>query len=45
MNRMNLIALGVRNMEKSLAFYKGLGVHTYEKGLNLQIVFFDNDGS
>ncbi|XJS10011.1 hypothetical protein ACF3NG_07650 [Aerococcaceae bacterium WGS1372] len=39
MNRISLIALGERNMKGSLAFYKGLEFRTYEKDLNLAIVF------
>lgn len=45
MNRINLITLGVQNMEKSLTFYKALGFKTYEKDLNPPIVFFDNEGT
>ena len=45
MNRINLICLGVRNMEKSLAFFKGIGFRTYEKEQNPPIVFFDTQGS
>lgn len=45
MNRINLICLGVRNMEKSLAFYKRIGFQTFEKENNPPIVFFDTEGS
>lgn len=45
MNRINLICLGVRDMANSLAFYKNIGFHTYEKENNPPIVFFDNEGS
>jgi len=45
MNRVNLICLGVRNMEKSLAFYKNIGFKTYERDNAPDIVFFDNQGS
>lgn len=45
MNRINLICLGVRDMAKSLAFYKSLGFQTYEKGDNPPIVFFNNQGT
>ncbi|QDR81575.1 VOC family protein [Sporomusa termitida] len=45
MNRINLICLGVRNMEKSLQFYKDIGFKTYEKNSNPPIVFFDNQGT
>ena len=45
MNRINLICLGVRDMEKSLAFYKNIGFHTFEEGNNPAIVFFNNQGT
>ena len=45
MNRINLICLGVRDMQKSLAFYKAIGFKTYEKNENPPIVFFDNAGT
>lgn len=45
MNRINLICLGVRNMEKALAFYKSIGFHTFEKDKNPPVVFFNNQGS
>ena len=45
MNRVNLICLGVSDMDKSLAFYKGIGFVTYEKENSPPIVFFDNQGS
>lgn len=45
MNRINLICLGVRDMAKSLAFYKSLGFQTYEKVDNPPIVFFNNQGT
>ncbi len=45
MNRINLVCLGVRDMEKSLAFYKNIGFKTYVKENNPPIVFFDNQGS
>lgn len=45
MNRINLICLGVRDMEKSLAFYKNIGFQTFEKENNPAIVFFNNQGS
>lgn len=45
MNRINLIALGVQNMEKALAFYKGIGFKCYENSSNPPIVFFDNQGT
>ena len=45
MNRINLICIGVRDMEKSLAFYKGIGFKTYAKESSPPIVFFDNQGT
>lgn len=45
MNRINLICLGVRDMVKSLTFYKAIGFHTYEKEDCPPIVFFNSQGS
>ena len=46
MNRMNVICLGVKNMEKALKFYRdGLGFKTNEKGDNPQVVFFNTYGT
>lgn len=45
MNRINLICLGVKNIELSLAFYKNIGFKTYETQASPAIVFFDNQGS
>lgn len=45
MNRINLIALGVRDMEKSLAFFRTLGFQTKTEEKNPGIVFFNNEGS
>lgn len=46
MNRMNIVCLGVRNMEKSIRFYRdGLGFQTDEKGVNPQVVFFSTSGT
>lgn len=45
MNRINLITLGVRNMDKALSFYKALGFKTSEKADSPPIVFFNNGGS
>lgn len=45
MNRINLVCLGVRNMERSLAFYKNIGFQTYVRENNPPVVFFDNQGS
>ncbi|WP_100065457.1 VOC family protein [Miniphocaeibacter massiliensis] len=45
MNRINLICLGVKDLARSLAFYKNIGFNTYEKDDSPPIVFFDNQGS
>lgn len=45
MNRINLICLGARDMQKALAFYKNIGFCTYEKENNPPIVFFDSQGT
>ncbi|MDU7338809.1 MAG: VOC family protein [Clostridium sp.] len=45
MNRVNLISIGVRDMAKSLEFYKKIGFQTFEKEKNPLIVFFNNEGS
>lgn len=45
MNRINLICLGVRDIKKSLTFYKNIGFKTYEKEDKPAIVFFDNQGT
>lgn len=45
MNRINIICLGVRDMEKSLKFYKHIGFQTYEKENSPAVVFFDNQGT
>lgn len=45
MNRINLICLGVQDMEKSLTFYKGLGFQTFEQKTNPPIVFFNTQGT
>jgi catechol 2,3-dioxygenase-like lactoylglutathione lyase family enzyme len=45
MNRINLICLGVKDMEKSLAFYKNIGFQTHEKKDNPPVVFFNNQGT
>ncbi len=42
MNRVNVICLGVENMEQSLKFYRdSLGFQTTEKANNPPVVFFD----
>ncbi|MDR1029847.1 MAG: VOC family protein [Treponema sp.] len=45
MNRINVIALGVKDLEKSLGFYKGIGFKTYEQNSRPAVVFFDNQGT
>ena len=46
MNRINLITLGVKDISKSLAFYKeGLGFKTSVTEENPSIVFFNNGGT
>ncbi|GEK35458.1 VOC family protein [Kurthia sibirica] len=45
MNRINLIAIGVKDLSKSLAFYKGLGFQTTEQQDAPPIVFFNNKGT
>lgn len=45
MNRINLICLGVRDIKKSLRFYRDIGFQTYEKADAPPIVFFDNQGT
>lgn len=45
MNRINLICLGVKDMKKSLAFYKNIGFKTSEKENETGIVFFNNQGT
>ena len=45
-NRMNIICLGVRNMEKSIRFYRdGLGFKTNEKSNNPDVIFFSTSGT
>jgi len=46
MNRINIICLGVRDMKRSLRFYRDeLGFETEEKGDNPEIVFFNTPGT
>ena len=46
MNRVNVICLGVANMEQSLKFYRdSLGFQTTEKENNPPVVFFDTPGT
>lgn len=45
MNRLNVICLGVRDMEKAIRFYKdGLGFQTNEKSYNPPVIFFNTSG-
>lgn len=46
MNRMNIICLGVRNMQKAIKFYRdGLGFKTDEKSDNPEVIFFSTSGT
>ena len=46
MNRINLITLGVSDMNRSLKFYRdGLGFETSVNEENPEIVFFNNNGT
>ena len=46
MNRINVICLGVRQMEKSIRFYRdGLGFQTNEKEDNPKVIFFNTSGT
>lgn len=46
MNRLNIICLGVRNMERAIKFYRdGLGFKTNEKSDNPAVIFFSTSGS
>lgn len=46
MNRISIICLGVRNMEKSIKFYRdGLGFDTNEEGNNPAVIFFNTTGT
>lgn len=45
MNRINLIALGVLNIEKARTFYKGLGFQCYDDSPDAPIIFFNNQGT
>lgn len=46
MNRINLITLGVKDIQKSLEFYRdGLGYRISSEEENPQIVFFNNNGT
>ena len=46
MNRINVICLGVKDMEKSIAFYRdGLGFQTDLTENNAKVVFFNTSGT
>ncbi|MDR1579004.1 MAG: VOC family protein [Synergistaceae bacterium] len=46
MNRINVIALGVRDMAKSVRFYReGLGFQTDEKEVDPKVIFFNTPGT
>jgi len=46
MNKINIICLGVRNMEASIIFYRDkLGFKTDEKLNNPDVIFFDTPGT
>lgn len=46
MNRINIITLGVKDINRSLKFYRdGLGFQTSVSQENPEIVFFKNDGT
>ena len=45
MNRINLICLGVKDLAKSLSFYKYIGFKANTTGDTPPIVFFNNQGS
>lgn len=46
MNRINIICLGVKNMEESIKFYRdGLGFKTDEVENSPKVIFFNNTGT
>lgn len=46
MNRISIVCLGVRDMQRALAFYRDrLGFKTAETGDNPPVVFFDTPGT
>jgi catechol 2,3-dioxygenase-like lactoylglutathione lyase family enzyme len=45
MNRINIIALGVRDMAKSVKFYRGLGFQSSETNECPQVIFFNTIGT
>lgn len=44
MNRINLVALGVKNIGKAMEFYKEIDFKTNEEANNPPTVIFDKDG-
>ena len=46
MNKISIICLGVRDMEKAIKFYRDdLGFHTEEKDNNPDVIFFNTPGT
>jgi len=46
MNRINIVCLGVRDMARSVRFYRdGLGFQTEEKEDSPAVIFFNNNGT
>lgn len=45
MNRINIIALGVRDMVKSVKFYRALGLESNETAESPQVIFFNTTGT
>ncbi|MDR2747321.1 MAG: VOC family protein [Treponema sp.] len=45
MNRINVICLGVHDIENSSAFFKGIGFKTVEQNDHSPVVFFNNQGT
>lgn len=46
MNRISIICLGVRDMERAIRFYRdGLGFKTDETGYNPDVIFFSTPGT
>ena len=45
LNRINIVCLGVRDIKKSLTFYRNIGFQTFEGDHAPPVVFFNNQGS
>ncbi|MDR1831115.1 MAG: VOC family protein [Fusobacteriaceae bacterium] len=45
MNRINIICLGVRDMKKSVKFYRDLGFQSNETSDSPQVIFFNSTGT